>query len=111
MLRAAFVLFAGALLSACASLAPIQAGLAPPTVTAHFDAALPDEPDAAPCEAVVVATTPQEAAAAPSLVLHRTSFGPPSRRQPDLRIVLATASDRARWRQARRRKRGASTNV
>jgi hypothetical protein len=111
MLRAAFVLFAGALLSACASLAPIQAGLAPPTVTAHFDASLTNEPGAAPCEDVVVATPPQETVAAPSSVLHRTSFGPPSRRQPDQRMVLATASDRARWRHARRRRRGVNAKV
>lgn len=110
MLRAAFVLVAGALLSACASL-PIQAGIVPPTTNAHFDAALTNEPDAAPCEDVVVAMAPQEAVAAPSSVLHRTSFGPPSRRQPDLRMVLATASDRARWRHARRRRRGVNANV
>jgi hypothetical protein len=109
MLRAAFVLIAGALLSACASLAPIQAGIVPPPASVH--AALTNEPDAAPCEDVVVATAPQETVAAPSSVLRRTSFGPPSGRQPDLRIVLATASDRARWRHARRRRRGANAKV
>jgi hypothetical protein len=109
MLRAAFVLIAGALLSACASLAPIQAGIVPPT--ASVDAALTSEPDAAPCEDVVVATPPQETVTAPSSALHRTSFGPPSRRQPDLRMVLATASDRARSRHARRRRRRANANV
>jgi hypothetical protein len=109
MLRAAFVLIAGALLSACASLAPIQAGIVPPT--ASIDASLTNEPGATPCEDVVVATPPQETVAAPSSVLHRTSFGPPSRRQPDQRMVLATASDRARWRHARRRRRGVNAKV
>lgn len=115
MLRAAFVLMAGALLGACASLASIQTDTVAAPVGAHFEHASFIQPDAAPSEGVVVVTdraseAPQEAAA-PSSVLHRTAFGSPTRRQPDLRIVLATASDRARWRRARRRRRGVNTNV
>jgi hypothetical protein len=108
MLKATFVLIAGALLSACASLTPTQTDYAAIAGAHHFALASSDQPDAAPSEGLVVVTdrameaAPQ--ATAPSAVLHRTSFGSPTRRQPDLRIVLATATDRARRRHARRRR-------
>ncbi|MGD9966760.1 MAG: hypothetical protein AB7T59_09585 [Hyphomonadaceae bacterium] len=88
MLRLAFATIALGLISACASIGPVNAGIAnqPP---ASFDAA------AAPVEAVILVV------AAP---LGRRRFNPPSHRQPEQWPILATAADRTR-RQVRRRRR------
>jgi len=84
-MRSAFVAVALALLSACATVGPIETGRAAP---ASFDA------HAAPVESIV-----------PILVrpLERRRFSSPRERQPDLRLILATTIDRARRRARRRR--------
>src|SRR5262245_11482387 len=103
MHKMAFVALAMAMLCACASLEPSRVALAS-NLSMSFDAA-----GAAPVEAPVEVLAP--AIARISLVvasppLGRRQFSPPSGRQPELRAILATASDRLR-RHARRRR----TNV
>jgi hypothetical protein len=101
MLKAAFVVLAVLSLSACATVAPMHAldAAAPASAAGH------GEPDAL-TELVVVdcaIEAPQVEAAIATPALSRRAFGSPTRRQPDLHLVLATAADRGRFRRARRR--------
>jgi len=106
MLRLALVVCAAALLSACASLPSAEiASIAP---AAHADnvnapeAAPAPEPDVQ-CADGVCQAEPAAAPAGEYAGLQRRLFSPPSRRQPDQALVLATTLDRAR-RHARRRR-------
>jgi hypothetical protein len=85
MVRMAFLAIALALLGACASLGPASHIGFSAAAHASFDEA------SAPVEAPVVR------------VADRRHFSPPSRRQPDLRPIGATAADR--WRRHVRRRR------
>lgn len=80
MLKLAVVVLAAATLSACASFAPHQSTVAGET-HASFDAA--------PVESFVPI-------ADGATMLSRRLFSPPSRRQPDLRAILVTPTDRRR---------------
>ena len=82
MFRLAFVAFAMASLGACASLGPHYAS---------SDVSIHESFDAAPVEVALVTTA----------ALHRTAFSAPSHRQPELRVILASAMDRGRRRIAR----------
>lgn len=84
MFKLAFVAFAMVSLSACASLGPLQAS---PNVSIR------ESFDAAPVEVALVDTS----------TLHRRAFNAPSQRQPELRVILASATDRSRRRIARLR--------
>ncbi|MBC7770248.1 MAG: hypothetical protein H7124_15820 [Phycisphaerales bacterium] len=95
MLRLAFVVLTAAWLGGCASLAPHGMDVASAGAALSFDGGgIPD--DAMPDEPVLVL-------ASASFASERRLFSPPSSRQPDLRAILATASDRRR--QTRRRLR------
>lgn len=102
MLKAAFVVLAALSLSACATLTPMHAldAAAPAPATAE------SEPNEALAELVVVDCAIEAPQVEPTIAaptLSRRAFGSPTRRQPDLHLVLATATDRARFRRARRR--------
>jgi uncharacterized protein YciI len=98
MLKAACVAFALASLGACASLGP-----SPEVFGSSLDVSF--EKSAAPVEAAAPAAPVEVLAlAAPvSYALERRRFTPPSDRQPELRAIAATATDRSR-RHARRRR-------
>lgn len=111
MLKAAFVVLAMLALSACATVAPVDMlGSAAPADKRYVEAP-PTPTDVAPTEAIVALECANEAsrevAAVASPALSRRVFGHPTRHQPDLRLVLATATDRARYRRGRRRPRRA----
>jgi hypothetical protein len=110
MLKTAFVVLAMLALSACATVAPVD----------MLDRAAPVQKpaDAGPLETAIVLAdaivaaecaieTPREVATVASPVLSRRGFGHPTRNQPDQRLVLATAADRARFHRGRRRQRRA----
>ena len=106
MYKTAFVVLAALSLSACASLTPLDA--MNPVATAQFAVA-----DAGPLtqagdcvdEPVVVTNSGLEAPEAAAPILLRRAFGYPTRHQPDLRLVAATAADRRYFRRGRRRVR------
>lgn len=108
MHKTAFVVLAALALSACATIAPTSA-LNPGVVPAYARgaAAASIAAEAAPVEPTIAINCATEAPRAvmtiASPALSRRSFGPPTRNQPDLRLVLATATDRARFRRGRRR--------
>lgn len=107
MHKTAFVVLAALSLSACASLAPLNTlnTAAPPYSYAKVDAAS-EAPAEAPAVAAGYADEPAEVILTSSSPgLSRRAFGTPTRRQPDLRLVLATARDRARFHRPRRRPR------
>ena len=111
MLKAAFVVLAMLALSACATVAPVDMlGSAAPADKQVAEAPLIPT-DIAPAEAIVAVEcaieAPREMATVASPALSRRAFGHPTRHQPDQRLVLATASDRAHFRRGRRRTRRA----
>ena len=106
MLKAAFFVLAMLSLSACATVTPTE--FLDVRAPAHANAAAPSESDLAPTESItttecVAEPPPPAMAASASPALSRRAFGYPSRNQPDLRLVQATASDRARSHRGRRR--------
>ncbi|ANP47168.1 hypothetical protein [Candidatus Viadribacter manganicus] len=88
MFKLAFVAFAMLSLCACASIGPHQMS-ANPAIQESFDAA--------PVEVALVTTS----------ALHRRAFSPPSQRQPEMHVILASSFDRSRRRIARLRARAA----
>jgi hypothetical protein len=82
MFKLAFVAFAMVSLSACASLGPHQV---------NSNASAHQSFDAAPVEVAMIDKS----------ALHRRAFSAPSQRQPELRVILASAVDRSRRRVAR----------
>lgn len=111
MLKTAFVVLALFALSACATVAPVDMLGAAAPVGRQFAETPPIPSDIAPAKAVIAIEctieAPQEAASVASPVLSRRAFGHPTRHQPDLHLVLATAADRAHFRRGRRRARRA----
>ena len=109
MLKTAFVVLAMLALSACATVAPVDMLDTAAPAHKHSAAAPLVETDIAPAEAIVAAEcaieAPREVATAASPALSRRAFGHPTRRQPDVRLVLATAADRGRPYRGRRRLR------
>jgi len=89
MIKLAIVTLALTLLTACASVGSANGFVAPPT---SFDEG------AAPAEPMATGFVG---------TLDRRRFSSPGQRQQELRIILATVSDRAR-RQYRRRRRAAA---
>jgi hypothetical protein len=107
MHKTAFVVLAALSLSACVSLTPLDAmNAAAPAHHAAADAGPLTEAESCVDEPVVVtehgAEAPQDVI---EPVLLRRAFGHPTRRQPDLRLIAATAADRRYFRRGRRRAR------
>ena len=107
MHKTAFVVLAALSVSACASLPLLEApSAAPPAINyAKADAEASSEADSGADGAIFVTNYPAEPAEALPAALQRRAFGSPTRRQPDLHLVLATATDRARFYRRRRAKR------
>ena len=97
MLRLIYVVAAAALLSACATLAPITASLGANARYTSFDSEAPVEQP--------VFNPPAVRSFADLSALDRRSFTPPLRRQPDLRVITVTVVDRLRRRALRRVRR------
>lgn len=101
MYKTVFVVLAMLPLSACASFAPLDAlNIAAPSyaktavVIASHSVGVTSEPIGATDRDM---DTPAVWATNASPALSRRTFGYPTRHQPDLRLVLATAPDRARF--------------
>lgn len=110
MHKTAFVVLAALSLSACASLTPMDAFTPVAPTYAKVDAVPLADTDSGTSEPIVVTdrgagASSEVVAMSMSPALARRAFGPPSRRQPDLRLVLATATDRLRFQRRRRRAR------
>jgi hypothetical protein len=106
MHKTAFVVVAAFLLSACASLAPLDT--LGPAASLHVatDAKVLSEPVGVADYPIVVSDRAMDAPdemTPVSAILTRRAFGSPTRSQPDLRPILATAADRARAYRGRRR--------
>lgn len=109
MHKKAFVVLAALSLSACASLPMGALNTAAPAF-AKVDAATLSDVDSGTSEPIVVTdrsvdTAPEALATTAAPGLFRRAFGSPTRRQPDLSFVLATATDRMRFQRRRRRAR------
>lgn len=106
MNKIAFVVLAALSLSACASWAPVEVlNVAAPVHAKAEVEAVVDTLE--PLIGWDRAGEPEAVLTMASATLERRRFGPPTRRQPDLRLVLATAVDRGRFyprRRARRRR-------
>jgi hypothetical protein len=104
MSRLASILFASALLSACAGISPVSSRLQliePPT----FDAVQPAEAASTATPSPGACAEPSVQAAAAVSVdssFRRRGFTPPSGRQPELQLIAATAIDRMRVHRGRR---------
>ena len=111
MLKTAFVVLAMLALSACATVTQVDMLDTATPIQSQVDAAPLIEAAITTDEAVIAVEcaieAPRAVAAVASPVLSRRGFGHPTRHQPDQRLVLATAADRARFHRGRRRPRRA----
>lgn len=110
MHKMAFVVLAALSLSACASLGSMGGLNTDAPVLSKVDAEALSDVDGASGEPIVVTdrdveASPEVMATMASPAPFRRAFGHPTRHQPDLRLVLATATDRMRFQRRRRRVR------